>query len=69
MNATMNAAKLSQAIRQHVIVRCEGLRVLCTVRDARKVWDRIDLLVVPCEGSGMQWVSLERCSPLQEIDR
>lgn len=36
-----------------------GLEFQCTVKDVRKVFDRIDILIVPCDGGGEAWVSLD----------
>lgn len=40
----------------------EDLQVTVTVKDVRKVWDRVDVLVTPEAGSGDAWVSLARVS-------
>lgn len=38
----------------------EGLAVMVKVEDAREVWGRRDLLVVPFAGTGKAWVSAAR---------
>lgn len=45
---------------EHVVVRLEKLDVACKVKDIREVWNRVDVLVTPVNGSGEQWVSMER---------
>jgi len=37
-----------------------ALRVPITISDARQVFDRVDVLVEPVGGVGVQWVSIER---------
>lgn len=68
----MNVLDLSRAIGAVVSVsfpvgecRTDGkvstsVGVFCVVKDVRKVWNRVDLLVVPESGTGGEWVSLER---------
>ena len=61
----MNVKQLSQAIGHTVLVDTGmgDIRVHAIVKDVRKVWNRIDLLVAPESGKGEAWVSLERvCS-------
>ncbi len=72
----MNVRKLSQAIGARVLVsfpvgsgslKSNGsIGVHCTVRDVRKVWARVDLLVAPESGSGEGWVSLSRIERTNE---
>jgi hypothetical protein len=69
-NASMNVRKLSQAIGARVLVtfpvgsgslKSNGyIGVYCLVRDVRKVYDRVDLLVMPESGTGEGWVSMTR---------
>jgi hypothetical protein len=55
------AATMLPALGSIAMVRFESLHVMCRVLDARRVWDRVDLLVKPTAGDGQQWVSSERC--------
>lgn len=37
-----------------------NMRVRCLINDVRENWGRVDLDVVPLEGDGYGWVSLDR---------
>jgi|TARA_R110000822_G_scaffold112009_3_gene242872 hypothetical protein len=37
-----------------------SIRVPIIISDARQVFDRVDVLVEPVGGMGVQWVSIER---------
>jgi len=60
----MNVLKLSQAIGARVLVSMPiasgSIAVYAIVRDVRKVWNRVDLMIEPEAGTGQGWVSLER---------
>lgn len=56
----LNVAKLSQALGTRVLVRFGNVSVWAVVRDVRKAWSRVDLLVSPESGEGEEWVSMER---------
>jgi hypothetical protein len=56
----LNVAQMSKAIGCRVLVTFGSVKVYCTVRDVRKVWNRVDLLVSPDAGEGSEWVSMSR---------
>ena len=64
MTRDMNVLSLSRAIGATVLVTFPlasgSVAFYRTVKDVRKVYNRIDLLVSPESGSGEGWVSLER---------
>ncbi len=37
-----------------------SLRFPVRIKDARKVWDRVDFLVSPVQGTGERWIMAER---------
>jgi hypothetical protein len=41
-------------------LRIEQLQVIVQILDARKVWDRVDYLIRPIQGTGEQWVCSTR---------
>ena len=69
----MNAAELSKMIGTTQLVRFplsanSELYVACRVVDARQVYNRVDLLVVPLEGHGTGWVCSSRCKAVEKIE-
>ena len=56
----MTATKLAAHVGRVVLLRASGLDVEVMVLDARQVFDRVDLLVTPTQGSRSNWVSAER---------
>jgi hypothetical protein len=56
----LNVARLSESLGARVLVEFGNVAVWCVVKDARKVWNRVDLLVAPESGTGNEWVSLLR---------
>ena len=56
----VGAASLSRLIGQQADWKpAEGITFRCEIRDARTVWNRVDVLLVPLSGHGARWVSLE----------
>lgn len=52
-------AQLAQAYT-HPHMQVEGFTIPVTIKDIRKVWNRVDFLVVPVQGTGEKWISHER---------
>ena len=42
------------------LLSIEKLSIPVRIEDGRNVWGRTDLLVTPVDGTGTQWVSLDR---------
>lgn len=61
----MNATVLIIPVGQRCHWRAsEKIRVLCEVADSRSVWGRVDLLLRPVQGTGEQWVSIDKVDRL-----
>ncbi len=43
------------------------LRVLVDILDSRQVFARVDCLVSPVNGTGQQWVSVDRLTEAREL--
>ena len=56
----MTARELAAYVGRVVLLRASGLDVEVTVLDARRVFNRVDLLVTPVQGGRSNWVSAER---------
>lgn len=60
----MTTKDLTQYVGQTLLWRHSSFRkflVEVTVKDARQMYGRTDLLITPVSGSGEQWVSAESC--------
>jgi hypothetical protein len=53
-------ASLSPIVGQQVQIQFEKITVECHIIDSRLVWNRVDVLVEPVNGSGSMWVSKDR---------
>jgi hypothetical protein len=56
------ALDMIPALGTRVLVRCESMKIECTVKNVKNSWGKPRLLVAPVSGSGEQWVELERVS-------
>ena len=54
------ALELAKYIGMNGTLSTGSLRVPIVISDARQVFDRVDVLVEPVGGMGVQWVSIER---------
>ena len=54
------ALELAKYIGMNGTLSTGSLRVPIIISDARQVFDRVDVLVEPVGGIGLQWVSIER---------
>ena len=54
------ALELAKYIGMNGTLSTGSLRVPIVISDARQVFDRVDVLVEPVGGIGLQWVSIER---------
>ena len=54
------ALELAKYIGMNGTLSTGSLRVPIIISDARQVFDRVDVLVEPVGGMGVQWVSIER---------
>lgn len=50
--------ELAELLGKEVVVRVGGLFVFCTVKDAREVYGKTQVLVVPVWGAGEVWKDL-----------
>lgn len=41
-----------------------GMAISCRVIDARCVFNRVDYLITPLQGTGRKWVSQDACNPI-----
>ena len=57
--AMMTAAAGAKLIGRRALLRTSGLAVEVEIRDAREVFGRTDVLVIPSAGAGSAWVSLD----------
>ena len=55
-----SARAMTDVIGGHGVLREGVLYIRVRVEDVRTVFDRVDYLVTPVEGSGRQWVSADR---------
>ena len=62
------ATELIPAVGTLVNVYFEQVTVACRVLDAKKVWDKVRLLVEPLQGRGCQWVELPRIAGRLDVD-
>lgn len=53
-------SELREWIGCTALLQCESLRVPVRCVDARRRWNRTDVLVEPIAGEGEQWVSTSR---------
>ncbi len=58
--AASTAADLIRLVGQTVEVRAESFRIPCKVRDAKRVYGVVRVLVAPVHGEGEQWIQLDR---------
>ena len=56
----MTTKELASYIGKPALLTVERLKVLVTVKDCKQAFGRLDLLVCPVGGEGLQWVSAER---------
>jgi hypothetical protein len=53
-------ATLSKLLGAKGYARMESLSIAVVIQDAREAYGRTDVLITPQQGTGTQWVSLER---------
>jgi hypothetical protein len=73
-HAVATATDLRNYVTQHANLRVDSangdpLYFHVLIIDARQVWGRVDLRVLPMAGSGTQWVGLSRISNLHHAER
>jgi len=56
----MTAAELTKVLNREGVLSSGKFRWAIVVKDARNVYGRTDLLVVPKAGTGQQWVDASR---------
>lgn len=56
----MSIMEMASLVGKTGKLKVDSFLIPVLISDIRKVWQRIDVLVSPVNGSGEQWVSLER---------
>lgn len=60
LNGAMIVSRLIALLNQTALLTCEHLKVPVTIQDAKHCYGQTRCLVTPLNGSGSQWVVLER---------
>jgi hypothetical protein len=55
----MTVIELNELLGRIAVYKIGDLQVNVLIVNARKVWNRIDVQIDPCSGTGRQWVSLD----------
>lgn len=65
---TLEMSKLIGTVQNVSFPLSNGtILVTCKVIDTRRVYDRVDVLVMPLEGSGTGWLDSKRCTPVVPV--
>ena len=62
----MTAKEMTELLDKTALLDTNELKFPVIIKDVKKVWDRVDCLITPVNGSGETWVSLRRLTLSEE---